>query len=534
MNNQRTTSIFPLILSIFFSLAICFAIPCIANATTYYLDAVNGDDSNPGTADEPWKTLNKAYNVATYGDTTYLRSGDYGNCIWSPHDSPPYTGDPNEPLPENTDFITFKAEDGHEPYFTKIDMSYWDPDHTFYTPYIFDGITTRWVRLAHCVGVRLKNMTVYGTSHTTGDGAIILSQTGSQRNNDIVIENCDIHTYLRGIFTYGNNIIIRGCNIHNIGEDSVRLNSGNNILIENCYIYDNNRPNEGEHPDAISMCNVSDVIIRKNIICDQDSQGIYFYGNCTVQDVLVENNLLYDIWSSSIQTCNSTNLVIRHNTVVSNFDPNSAKQVQYGIYNGDDNISSYNNLFIAFYKEIDVSWLNHGYNIAVYHLDNPIEPTSYFYNSMDAAQAELSSLFTAPDSNNYLLKAESKAIDFGTTAWGYPATDILGNPRDTQPDAGCYEYIPAFPPCWNSLTQCHGDTNGDGHVDTLDWPIFRDSFGKNYWDHWNDGAGPYNPCADFNRDGQIDTEDWPALRDNWGKSVPEDCTLGGIWPPEQL
>lgn len=89
------------------------------------------------------------------------------------------------------------------------------------------------------------------------------------------------------------------------------------------------------------------------------------------------------------------------------------------------------------------------------------------------------------------------------------------------------------PSCWNCPTQCHGDTNCDGVVNTSDWPVFRDAFGTDYWNDWNDGAGPYNPCADFNRDGYVDTVDWPAFRDNFGKQVSADCGLGSVWPPEQ-
>lgn len=69
------------------------------------------------------------------------------------------------------------------------------------------------------------------------------------------------------------------------------------------------------------------------------------------------------------------------------------------------------------------------------------------------------------------------------------------------------------PACWNNPNQAFGDINNDGKVDTLDWPIFRDSFGS------VDGGAGYNPCADLNRDGKIDTLDWPIFRDNFGKTL---------------
>ena len=86
----------------------------------------------------------------------------------------------------------------------------------------------------------------------------------------------------------------------------------------------------------------------------------------------------------------------------------------------------------------------------------------------------------------------------------------------------------AGPACWDYLTQCHGDVDGDGDVDTVDWPIFRDSFGSSY------PEVNYHPCGDMDHDGDVDTVDWPSFRDNFGAGVgevPEDCPTGGTWPP---
>ena len=83
----------------------------------------------------------------------------------------------------------------------------------------------------------------------------------------------------------------------------------------------------------------------------------------------------------------------------------------------------------------------------------------------------------------------------------------------------------SIPACWDYLTQCHGDTDDDGDVDTVDWPVFRDAFGSSY------PAAAYHPCGDMDRDGDVDTVDWPSFRDNFGGPVPGDCTPGGIWPP---
>jgi hypothetical protein len=93
----------------------------------------------------------------------------------------------------------------------------------------------------------------------------------------------------------------------------------------------------------------------------------------------------------------------------------------------------------------------------------------------------------------------------------------------------CAEVSPPFdcwcgPLCWDYDTQCNGDTDDNGTVDTADWPNFRDGFGKVYPDQ----AYMYNACADFNRDGSIDTVDWPKFRDNFGGTPAGGCPPGDL------
>ena len=91
------------------------------------------------------------------------------------------------------------------------------------------------------------------------------------------------------------------------------------------------------------------------------------------------------------------------------------------------------------------------------------------------------------------------------------------------------------PDCWHYAGQCHADADGNGIVEFEDWPAFRDSFARNYWDHYpGDGvtpqAGDYNPCGDYNHDGVVNTSDWPKFRDNFEKSV-SGCPNPTAWPP---
>ena len=53
----------------------------------------------------------------------------------------------------------------------------------------------------------------------------------------------------------------------------------------------------------------------------------------------------------------------------------------------------------------------------------------------------------------------SDAVNYSNATYA-PTTDILGNPRDSSPDAGCYEY--------GASTILYGDVSGDGEVSAYD------------------------------------------------------------------
>jgi len=58
---------------------VVWAMAASAEAATYYVaqEAPNASDENPGTEQQPWKTLTHAVEVATKGDTVYVEAGTY-------------------------------------------------------------------------------------------------------------------------------------------------------------------------------------------------------------------------------------------------------------------------------------------------------------------------------------------------------------------------------------------------------------------------------------------------------------------------
>lgn len=57
--------------------------PVAAPAAVYYVDTANSaaSDNNPGTAAQPWKTINKPNQVLAAGDTVYIKAGTYTTFV---------------------------------------------------------------------------------------------------------------------------------------------------------------------------------------------------------------------------------------------------------------------------------------------------------------------------------------------------------------------------------------------------------------------------------------------------------------------
>jgi uncharacterized protein YjdB len=72
----------------------------IGNAATYYV-STSGSDSNTGTYDKPWATLQKAVDMAKAGDVVYIRGGIYypaKSVNWIPNEAIGKDGTPSAPI----------------------------------------------------------------------------------------------------------------------------------------------------------------------------------------------------------------------------------------------------------------------------------------------------------------------------------------------------------------------------------------------------------------------------------------------------
>ncbi|AZN39570.1 right-handed parallel beta-helix repeat-containing protein [Paenibacillus albus] len=208
-----------------------FTTKAYADARSFYV-AATGNDSNPGTLDAPWRTIQKAANSVLPGDTVFVRGGVYSEFV-----SVKASGN-------STGYITFQNYANETPILdgsgltvSNVNQALWSLSNTNY------------VRIN---GFEIRNLT---TSSSSFDPVGILIFNGGSNiqiaNNNIHdIKNTATSGNAHGILALGNTstpltgLEIRNNQIHNLvtgWSESLTL-SGNidGFSITNNKVYDNN------------------------------------------------------------------------------------------------------------------------------------------------------------------------------------------------------------------------------------------------------------------------------------------------------
>lgn len=226
--------------------------PVFAQGSTYYV-ATSGDDANPGTQAAPWRTVAKAAQTLTAGQTAIVRGGTYNERLISFA----YSGSAGNP-------ITIKAATGETPVI----------DAGFTTSFPPDGIGEAPV------------FTIDNRHHITLDGLTI--RRGRTANvfiaddwptTDITIQNCTLEDFTTGdnaasiyVNTNAARIVIKD-NVIRGRQGDLRANVANGII----------------------LFNAGDVTIANNEIANL-VQGISYKHSLDRTDrVVVENNRIHDI-----------------------------------------------------------------------------------------------------------------------------------------------------------------------------------------------------------------------------------------------
>lgn len=301
----------------------------VSAGNTYYLDVNSGDDLNgDGSSANPWQTLSQAISIMQSGDTFILRTGNYGNFSESN-------------AATRTDWITFKAEAGHNPVIGNVGLTNSSIRDTYLR---FDGIQFSvsgggaGVALNNVRNVEIRNSSVNNHNHKYETESV--STIRSSEN--ILIYNNDLSRARRGIMAINSsNVTISRNKIYNLGGTSALHYAGGNtnFIIEKNNVFDSNFDTNDVDPDSPYIAgNTSsyphssgvavrsnEVWIRGNIFHDiGSSSGIMFYipdaagGESAYSNIIIENNLFYDIHNGSVLRMYNagTNIIVKNNTIV--------------------------------------------------------------------------------------------------------------------------------------------------------------------------------------------------------------------------
>lgn len=326
------------------------------NAHVYYV-STNGGDSNTGTIDAPFQTINTALNHAIPGDTVMVRGGTYHEKVVFPKSGvmdkyitlKAYHGE--KPIIDGSAFtvngrealvtinnVKFIVVDGFE--ICNFKTSTGDPKAI-----MVEGGSSY---------ITVKNNTVYGIDYTKlpldgGCNAILIIGNTSVPVTNILVtgntihdcktgygENLTVNGYVDG-FTISNNTVYNG---QNIGIDAAggyaantdaTLNYARNGVISGntCYNIESSRgPLGGYGAIGIYVDGARNIVVEKNkvSVADRGIGAVSETNGFPTDNVIVRNNLVYNCWRTGIYMggylnytgSGTTNSAIVNNTLYNN------------------------------------------------------------------------------------------------------------------------------------------------------------------------------------------------------------------------
>ena len=424
----------------------------VASAETFYV-ATGGNNSNAGTAANPWATLQFAANQVDAGDLVIVRPGNYAGFDLRT------SGTSTAP-------ITFQAEPG-----AIINQV---------NPVTNDGIN-----IEQASYVTIEGFTLISPGTTTRAGIRVVGDGDDEVNNfshHVTIRNNTANNWGKwGILTgFVNDVVIeRNTFSGAVDEHGIYVsNSGDRPIIRYNHIF-NNRANgihlNGDiHTGNTTLPGVDGAIsgarVEGNIIHGNGTGGGSGINGDGLVDAVIVNNLLYDNHASGISLYQidggapSTNGVIANNTII---NASNARWV-INLTNGATGATIFNNILYNLHTSRGSISADLGSDVGLVSDYNLLEPqfsregatlnnlaawrtaTGEDFNSQALTLTQMQSLFSDYANEDFTLAPSSMARDFGAsglmngTFRPAPAEDLLERlrPFGIGIDAGAYELIP--------------------------------------------------------------------------------------------
>jgi hypothetical protein len=426
-----------------------------SRGTAYYVDSVNGSDSNLGTSrDQAWQTIQKAADAMAAGDYCIVLAGDYDERVHVTTSGS--SGDPITYWAEST--VTMKGFTVKANYITIRGFDVTDTDN-----YWDDGIGI-FVEGSHCV---IEDNYVYFA--TRGGITVFADPSNASTTSDCEIRNNRLYrNAMAGIEINGRNHLVEGNEIWRtieyhpkwtnppswVDADGMRF-FGSGHTIKKNYIHDirlDDPENVDPHIDCFQTWGPAYDIVFEQNFCEnlnKDMQGFMIEEfTSPVRDLTVRNNIIQTFTHLNVFDCE--NLTIVHNTFVSDLSFASQNQTGIGLQDAP-NATIKNNIFYDIYSnhlEIDGSsqqGLDVGYN-NVYRSDG--QPPEGSPSSHDLWN--VNPMFVNAAANDVHLRLDSPCIDAATNTGITEDFDGNSRPRGAGWDIGAYEspirliYLPSI------------------------------------------------------------------------------------------
>jgi len=241
---------------------------CFAN--TYYVSP-SGNNSNSGTINNPWKTINYSQNQLVAGDTLFVRNGVYVERVLIGN-----SGTSSNP-------ISILAYQNENPI---IDGQSTLPDDDW------EGLLTLYGSYLHVSGFEIRNSNI--TGNVLG-GVGILFDGGTHNKVSFMKIH---HIREQGIIVEADNAIVEDCEIYDCALSNVNLDMSvawaNGISVAR------------EQTNGIT----DNAIIRRCIVYNNYGEGI---GVFEANNVIVEDCISYDNWTMNLYLSDATNCTLQRN-----------------------------------------------------------------------------------------------------------------------------------------------------------------------------------------------------------------------------
>lgn len=268
-----------------------------ASGNIYYLDPANGKDTNDGSINNPWKTMDKVVTATSAGDTVNIRGGTYVKSQYNKPETVFFEwrtyggyslGSPNNP-------ITIQAAPGEKVIFNGEGRTYFMRLNSINNP----GYPGHFVIIKDLNFINYRGVALGFGYH---DGNIIYGI------KNVVIDSCTFKNFTDadtgGVFMSGcENMILRNSTFENMGISSGTM-----------------------HPIYISEGN-KNIVLENNVINGASGFGMHVFGHGdygrTTENLIIRNNTIINSQSNHIliSSTNYNRVYLYNNTLFSTHNP---------------------------------------------------------------------------------------------------------------------------------------------------------------------------------------------------------------------